>query len=161
MWPDRPSGHSHLCPPPKRPMLPHLCEWPYPALEQPRWMATINAGLVIFPGTCVPAQPGCLQQRVMAVRRHLLERQRVHLPRRADPPPPSTTLSDEQVFGLATALMHAEHNRMAALSRTPLAGILAQSPRDYLTAWALPVPWCGQSSHWSSTTMGTRMLSMS
>ena len=101
----------------------------------------INAGLLIFPGTCTPAQPGCLRRRAMAARRHLLERERVHLPRRADPPPPSTTLSDEQVFGLATALMHAEHNRMAAL---PCQASLLTAP--VTTSRPLVpglVPWCG------------------
>ena len=107
----------------------------------------INAGLVIFPGTCTPAQPGCLRRRIMAARRHLLEREFARLPRRVDPPPPSTTLSEDQVCGLATALKHAEHNHMAALSRTPLAGILANGFRDYLTAWHSwvpgPAPWFG------------------
>ena len=101
----------------------------------------VNASLVIFPGTCTPAQPGCLRRWIMAAKRHLLERERVRLPRRVDPPPPSTTLSEEQVCGLATALKHVEHNRMAALSRTPLAGVLANGPRDYLTAWALLGTW--------------------
>ena len=85
----------------------------------------INAGLAIFPGTAASHQPGCLRRKVMAARLHLLERSRAPLPHKPAEPPPTNTLNTEQLRALATA--HAEHAQMAALSRTPLAGILEQS----------------------------------
>ena len=61
----------------------------------------------------------------MAARRHLLEQQRVHLPRKADQPPPSTLTALRPSYSVLTTI------GWAALSRTLLAGILAQSSRDY------------------------------
>ena len=77
----------------------------------------------------------------MAARLHLLERPRVPLPFKPAEAPPTTTLNAKQQQALATALLHAEHVQLAALSRTPLAGILAQNSRDYLAAWALLGTW--------------------
>ena len=98
----------------------------------------INAGLAIFPGTAASPQPGCLRLKVMAARLHLLERPSPFKPAEA---PPTTALNAKQQEALATALLHAEHVQLAALSRTPLAGILAQNSHDDLAAWALLGTW--------------------
>ena len=52
--------------------------------------------------------------------------------------PPNAALKTTQQQALATALLHIQ---LAALSRTPLAGILAQNSHDYLAAWALLGTW--------------------
>ena len=85
--------------------------------------------------------PLTARHKAMAARLHLLERPRVPLPYKPAEPPPTNTLNTKQLQALATALLHAEHVQLAALSRTPLAGILAQSSRDYLAAWALLGTW--------------------
>ena len=77
----------------------------------------------------------------MAARLHLLERPRTPLPYKPAEEPPNAALNTMQQQALATALLHAEHIQLAALSRTPLAGILAQSSHDYLAAWALLGTW--------------------
>ena len=43
--------------------------------------------------------------------------------------------------GVLTAAEHADAVPCAALTRTPLAGLKAQAPQDYLTAWALLGTW--------------------
>ena len=101
----------------------------------------INAGLAIFPGTAATPHPGCLRRKVMAARLHLLERPRTPLPFKPAEEPPNAALNTKQQQALATALLHAEHVQLAALSRTPLAGILAQNSHDYLAAWALLGTW--------------------
>ena len=74
----------------------------------------VNAGLVIFPGTRTPAPA-----RWPPSQSHGSQAAPRTPPHKANQPPPTTTLSDQQVFALASVLTHAEHNRMAALSRTP------------------------------------------
>ena len=101
----------------------------------------INAGLAIFPGTAATPQPGCLRRKVMVARLHLLQRTRTPLPSKPAEEPPNAALNTPQQQALATALLHAEHIQLAALSRTPLAGILAQNSHDYLAAWALLGTW--------------------
>ena len=74
-------------------------------------------------------------------RLQLLERPRTPLPFKPEEAPPNEGLTTKQQQALATALLHAEHVQLAALSRTPLAGILAQNSHDYLAAWALLGTW--------------------
>ena len=52
-----------------------------------------------------------------------------------------SNLFPQQIQALTCALRHAEYAQLAALSRTPLAGIRASVPADYLTAWALLGTW--------------------
>ena len=85
----------------------------------------INAGLAIFPGTAATPQPGNLWRKVMVARLHLLQRTRTPaLPFKPAEEPPTAALKTTQQQALATA---AEHIQLAALSRTPLVGILAQN----------------------------------
>ena len=101
----------------------------------------INAGMAIFPGTADAPKPGTLRRKVMAARRSLLEKPRVDLP--AAPPAllPPVTLSERQFRAAQSAVTHAQHLQMAALTRTPLAGIKAGNPKDYLVAWAILGTW--------------------
>ena len=101
----------------------------------------INAGMAIFPGTADAPKPGTLRRKVMAARRSLLEKPRVDLP--AAPPAllPPVTLSEQQFRAAQSAVTHAQHLQMAALTRTPLAGIKAGNPKDYLVAWAILGTW--------------------
>ena len=101
----------------------------------------INAGMAIFPGTAEAPKPGTLRRKVMAARRSLLEKPRVDLP--AAPPAllPPVTLSEQQFRAAQSAVTHAQHLQMAALTRTPLAGIKAGNPKDYLVAWAILGTW--------------------
>ena len=101
----------------------------------------INAGMAIFPSTADAPKPGTLRRKVMAARRCLLEKPRVDLP---DAPPallPPVTLSEQQFRAAQSAVTHAQHLQMAALTRTPLAGIKAGNPKDYLVAWAILGTW--------------------
>ena len=87
----------------------------------------INAGLVIFPGTCTPAQPGCLRRRVM---------------------PAGTCLSGNACGAGPTHLHRPPHSVTSRSSASPLHSRMPStiawqpsdgrpwSPRDYLTAWA-------------------------
>ena len=77
----------------------------------------------------------------MVARLHLLQRTRTPLPFKPAEEPPNAALKTTRQQALATALLHAEHIQLAALSRTPLAGILAQNSHDYLAAWALLATW--------------------
>ena len=95
----------------------------------------INAGLAIFPGTAATPQPGCLRRKVMAARQHLLERPRQALPFKPAEAPPTTALNAQQQQALATALLHAEHVQLAALSRAPLAGTLSRLPCSLGPPW--------------------------
>ena len=61
---------------------------------------------------------------------HLLQRPRTPLPLKPADEPPNASLKATQQTALAAALLHAEHLQLAALSRTPLAGILAQHSHD-------------------------------
>ena len=54
---------------------------------------------------------------------------------------PPVTLSEQQFRAASSALTHATHVRMAALTRTPLAGIKASSSTEFLTAWAILGTW--------------------
>ena len=76
----------------------------------------------IFPGTEDSPKPGTLRRKVMTARRMLLEKPRVDLP--ATPPAlvPPATLSERQFRAAQSAVKHAQHLQMAALTRTPLAG---------------------------------------
>ena len=101
----------------------------------------INAGMAIFPGTEESPKPGTLRRKVMTARRMLLEKPRVDLP--ATPPAlvPPATLSERQFRAVQSAVKHAQHLQMAALTRTPLAGIKAGNSKDYLVAWAILGTW--------------------
>ena len=101
----------------------------------------INAGMAIFPGNTDAPKPGTLRRKVMAARRSLLEKPRVDLP--AAPPAlvPPVTLTEQQFRASQSAVTHARHLQMAALTRTPLAGIKAGNSKDYLVAWAILGTW--------------------
>ena len=42
---------------------------------------------------------------------------------------------------MQSAILHASHTQMSALTRTPLAGIKASSSTEFLTAWAILGTW--------------------
>ena len=54
---------------------------------------------------------------------------------------PPVTLSEQQFRAASSALTHVTHFRMAALTRTPLAGIKASSSTKFLIAWAVSGTW--------------------
>ena len=61
---------------------------------------------------------------------------------------PPVTIPERQFRAMQSAMMHAFPVRMAALTRTPLAGIKASSSTDFLTAWAILGTWtCVQACH--------------
>ena len=101
----------------------------------------INACLAIFPGGSYTAIPGSLLQKVKHSRQLLLRQQRRSLPHRVGPRKPIHGIPQEQIASLLTAGEHADAVPYAALTRTPLAGLKARNPRDYLNAWALLGTW--------------------
>ena len=101
----------------------------------------INAGMAIFIGSASPPKPGTLWCKIAAARRALLERPREELPNKPASLMPPVTISKQQFRALQSAVLHASHTQMAALTRTPLAGIKASSSTDFLTAWAVLGTW--------------------
>ena len=80
--------------------------------------------------------------QVMAARLRLLERPRTPLPFQAGEEPPNAALRHHAATGPSHGPPACRaHPAVAALSRTPLAGILAQNSHDYLAAWALLGTW--------------------
>ena len=101
----------------------------------------INAGMAIFIGSQTTPRPGSLWCKIAAARRALLEKAREELPHKPAALMPPVTLSEQQFRAASSALTHATHVRMAALTRTPLAGIKASSSTEFLTAWAVLGTW--------------------
>ena len=102
----------------------------------------INAGMAIFIGSNNTPRPGTLWRKIAAARRVLLDKPREDLPGAlAALMPPVYNNPERQFRAIQSAMMHASHVRMAALTRTPLAGIKASSSTDFLTAWAVLGTW--------------------
>ena len=99
----------------------------------------INAEMAIFIDSQTTPRPDSLWCKIAAARRVLLEKPREELPPAALIP--SMTLSEQQFRAANSALFHATHVQMAALTRTPLAGIKASSSTEFLTAWAVLGTW--------------------
>ena len=97
----------------------------------------INAGMAIFMGSATLPRPGTPWCKVAAARRALLEKTREELPSKPATRNPPENLSDEQLQAINSALIHSKHTQMAALTRTPLAGIKASTSPDYLHAFAI------------------------
>ena len=85
----------------------------------------INAGMAIFIGSQTTPRPGSLWCKISAARRALLEKPREELPHKPAALMPPVTLTEQQFRAASSAMTHATHVRMAALTRTPLAGIKA------------------------------------
>ena len=101
----------------------------------------INAGMAIFMGTQTTPRPGSLWCKISAARRALLEKPREELPHKPAALIPPMTLTEPQFMAASSAMTHATHVRMAALTRTPLAGIKASTSTEFLTAWAILGEW--------------------
>ena len=101
----------------------------------------INAGMAIFLGSQNTPRPGSLWCKISAARRALLEKPREELPHKPAALMPPVTLTEPQFRAASSALTHAAHVRMAALTRTPLAGIKASTSTEFLTAWAILGAW--------------------
>ena len=101
----------------------------------------INAGMAIFLASNSAPRPGTLLCKVAATRRTLLEKPREDLPNSPAALMPPGTISERHFRAAHSALLHASHTQMAALTRTPLAGIKAGSSTDFLTAWAILGTW--------------------
>ena len=101
----------------------------------------INAGLTIFPGGSYAAIPGSLLHKVKHSRQQLLSQQRRNLPHRVGPRNPVHGIPKDQMAALLTAAEYADAVPCAALTKTPLAGLKARAPRDYLNAWTLLGTW--------------------
>ena len=97
----------------------------------------INAGMAIFIGSASTPRPGTLWCKIAAARRALLEKTREELPNKPAALMPPVTLSELQFRAVQSAVLHASHTQMSALTRTPLAGIKASSSAEILTAWAV------------------------
>ena len=102
----------------------------------------INAGMAIFIGSNNNTpRPGTPWRKIAAARRALLDKPREDLPGAPAALMPPVTIPERQFRAMQSAMMHASHVRMAALTRTPLAGIKASSSTDFLTAWAILGTW--------------------
>ena len=101
----------------------------------------INAGMAIFIGSQTTPRPGSLWCKIAAARRALLEKPREELPHTPAALMPPVTLSEQEFRAANSALIHATHVQMAALTRTPLAGLKASSSTEFLTAWAVLGTW--------------------
>ena len=97
----------------------------------------INAGMAIFIGSASTPRPGTLWCKIAAARRALLEKPR-EAPAALMPP---VTIPERDFGAVQSAILHASHTQMAALTRTPLAGIKASSSTEFLTAWAILGTW--------------------
>ena len=97
----------------------------------------INAGMAIFIGSTSTPRPGTLWCKIAAARRALLEKTCEELPNKPAALMPPVTLSEQQFRAANSAVLHAAHTQMAALTRTPLAGIKASSSSEFFTAWAV------------------------
>ena len=76
----------------------------------------INAGVAIFPGTEDSPKPGTLRRKVMTARRSSLEKPRVDLPATLPALVPPVSLSERQFRASQSAVTHAQHLQMAALT---------------------------------------------
>ena len=92
----------------------------------------INAGIAIFMASQTAPRPDSLWCKISAARRALLEKPRKELPHRPAALMPSMTLTEPQFRTASSAMIHAAHIRMAALTRTPLAGIKASTFTEFL-----------------------------
>ena len=101
----------------------------------------INAGMAIFIGSASTPRPGTLWCKVAAARRALLEKLRENLPNKPADLMPPVTIPERQFRAVQSAILHASHTQMAALTRTPLTGIRASSSTEFLSALAILGTW--------------------
>ena len=77
----------------------------------------INAGMAIFLGSAGTPRPGTLWCKIAAARRALLEKRCEELPTTPAAFMPPVTLSERQFRAAQSAILHASHTQMSALTR--------------------------------------------